>query len=164
LKILAVMCLAIVWAAFLVPPMLRRRREGRPASSVVMFRQQLSTLERATPGSHLRPIPVATHRADLGFRPGSLAPRSRSEVVRRRRDVLIGLVGATAFTALLAVLLGGAFATLLFLASGGALAAYCYALVQLRKRAEEASAKVRVLRPQARPVAGPLAVRRSATS
>jgi hypothetical protein len=158
------MCLAIVWAAFLVPPMLRRRREGRPASSVVMFRQQLSTLERATPGSHLRPMPMASYRPEPVASPSLNLPRTRSEVVRRRRDVLVGLAGATAFTGLLAVALGGTFATLLFLATGGALGAYVYALVQLRKRATEASAKVRVLRPQARPAAGPLAVRRTATS
>ena len=48
MEILAFVCLAVVWACFLVPPMLRKHREGRPASSVTSFRQQLSTLERAT--------------------------------------------------------------------------------------------------------------------
>jgi hypothetical protein len=55
----------------------------------------------------------------------------------------------------------------LFLLTGGALAAYVYALVQIRMRAEEAAAKVRVLRPQRdpRPAGTPnLAVRRTASN
>jgi hypothetical protein len=63
----------------------------------------------------------------------------------------MGLGGATAFTFLLLISLGGALALLLFVASAGALGAYVYALVQIRQRASEAAAKVRVLRPQARP-------------
>jgi len=162
MEMLAVLCLAIVWAFLLVPPMLRRHREGRPASSVSSFRRQLSTLERATPGTSLRPLPA--------YRPtpvaGSMAAgrMTRAEVVRRRRDVLFALAGSTAFTFLLAVGLSGPLTILLFLASASALGAYVYALVQLRRRSEEASAKVRVLRPQAFGATAPLAARRSASN
>lgn len=161
---LAFVCLAVVWACFLVPPMLRKHREGRPASSVSSFRQQLSTLERATPGTSLRPLPQTRTSSPVG---GSYAPQlRRSEVQRRRQNVLVGLGGATAFFLLLALVATSALTLLLFVASGGALAAYCYALVQIRIRAEEAAAKVRVLRPQAQRSVGTtnLAVRRSASN
>lgn len=146
--------LAGVWAAVLVPPFLRSRREGHPGSSVMSFRAQLSTLERATPGSRLHPVPLA----------GGTAPRvslAPLDARRRRRDVLVGLLGATAFTFLLAVAVGGVF-TLLFLLTGGACGAYVYALRQRHLRSLERAVKVRPLRVAA-PVSQPaLALRRSA--
>ena len=162
---LALVCLAIVWAAVLVPPTLRKHREGRPGSSVSSFRRQLSTLERATPGTTLRPMQP--------YRPapissGSYAPQlSRSAVVRRRQNILVGLGGSTLFMLLLAVVATSAMTIFLLLVTGGALAAYVYALVQIRMRADEAAAKVRVLRPQPAPRAAstpPLAVRRTASN
>lgn len=161
---LAFVCLAVVWACFLVPPMLRKHREGRPASSVSSFRQQLSTLERATPGTSLRPLPQTRSGSIPG---GSYAPQlRRSEVQRRRQQVLIGLGGATAFFLLMALVATSAVTVLLFVLTGGALAAYVYALVQIRVRAEEAAAKVRVLRPQTQRAVGStnLAIRRSASN
>lgn len=150
--------LAAVWAAVLVPPMLRSRRQGRPDTSVVSFRAQLSTLERATPGTSLRDLP-----------PGSASIRGMSmptsaqgiDPKRRRRDVLVGLLAATSFSFLLFVAFGGTFATLLFLLSGGATGAYVYALRQMHVRSTERQAKVRPLRrPEvARPA---LAMRRAA--
>jgi hypothetical protein len=161
---LAFVCLAVVWACFLVPPMLRKHREGRPSSSVSSFRQQLSTLERATPGTSLRPINQAS-RAPMAS--GPYAPQlRRSDVMRRRQNVLVGLGGATAFFLLLALIATSTVTVLLFLLTGGALSAYVYALVQIRMRADEAAAKVRVLRPQAQRTVGTpnLAVRRSASN
>jgi hypothetical protein len=164
-EILAFVCLAVVWACFLVPPMLRKHREGRPASSVTSFRQQLSTLERATPGTSLRPLPQNRAASVPG---GSYAPQlRRSELQRRRQNVLVGLGGATVFFLFLALVATSAFTLLLFFATAGALGAYVYALVQIRMRADEAAAKVRVLRPQHqhRPVGQPnLAIRRSASN
>ena len=138
---IALVSLAVVWAWFLLPQAMRRRQEGRPGSSVVSFRRQLSTLERATPGHSLRlsttgPVPVVR----------AVPPATRTQV-RRRRDVLVGLGATTLFTFVLAVALGG-IATLLFVLSATALGAYVYALVQIRKRAEERQLKVRVLAPR----------------
>ena len=154
-------CLAVVWAFLLVPPMLRKHREGRPASSVVSFRRQLSTLERATPGTSLRPLP-AYRPQPVGT--SSSAQMSRVEVQRRRKNVLIGLLGATGFTFLLVLAATSALTVLLFLGTAGALGAYVYALVQLRMRAEEASTKVRVLRPQAAPAPAAAAMARRTAS
>lgn len=136
---LFLMILAVVWAAVLVPPFVRSRREGRPGSSVTSFRAQLSTLERATPGSSLRP--VAEHRSGQSSPLGSLDAR------RRRRDVLVGLLGASGFTLLLALVLGGVF-TLVFVLTAGATGSYVYALRQRHLRAMERTTKVRVLAPR----------------
>lgn len=147
---LALMCLAVAWACILVPSILRRHREGRPGSSVHSFRRQLSTLERATPGTTLRPM----HQPATGAparRPASVRATAPSHVVKRRRDILVGLLGATGVTFLVFLLASSALTFLLFALSAGALGAYCYALVQLRMRAEEQASKVRVLRPQASP-------------
>ena len=161
--LLVLVTLAIVWTIVIVPPLLRKHREGRPASSVVSFRRQLSTLERATPGTSLRPIPAYRPQAMAGTVPS--AQMGRLEVQRRRKNVLIGLLGATGFTFLLVVVASSAVTFLLFLASAGSLGAYVYALVQLRMRAEEAQNKVRVLRPQAPAAPAPAQMaRRTASS
>jgi hypothetical protein len=133
-----------VWAAIGAREILRRRREGRPGSSVVSFRQQLSTLERATPGHSLRlsttgPVPAVRS-----------TPPTTPRQIKRRRDILGGLGASTVFFLLLTVVVGG-MATILFVLSAVALGAYVYALVQLRKRAAERQAKVRVLRPRVSP-------------
>jgi hypothetical protein len=41
--------LGVVWAAVLVPPWLQSRRDARPIASMMSFRSQLWSLERATP-------------------------------------------------------------------------------------------------------------------
>jgi hypothetical protein len=41
--------LGVVWAAVLVPPWLQSRREARPIASIMSFRSQLWSLQRATP-------------------------------------------------------------------------------------------------------------------
>jgi Flp pilus assembly protein TadB len=133
-----------VWVAIGAREVLRRRREGRPGSSVVSFRQQLSTLERATPGHSLRlsttgPVPVVRS-----------TPSTTPRQTKRRRDILGGLGASTLIFLVLAVVLGGT-ATILFVVSAVALGAYVCALVQMRKRAAERQAKVRVLRPRVSP-------------
>ena len=147
--------LAAVWSVVLLPPALRNRRDARPDNSVVSFRAQLSRLERATPGTSLRPPRTVTASGYAGSSVGM----TRADVQRRRREVLVGLGGATAFFLLLAIALGG-IAIVAFLASAGALGAYVYALVQLKARAPERRAKVRVLMPAAGPAQQSLALRR----
>lgn len=46
---LVLLVVAAAWAAVLVPPLLRSRMENRPNSSVLDFRNQLSSLQRAMP-------------------------------------------------------------------------------------------------------------------
>lgn len=155
---LVLIILAAVWAAVLVPPMLRSRRQGSPDNSVVSFRAQLSTLERATPGTSLRDLPPGS----ASIRGMSMATSAQQiDPRRRRRDVLVGLLAATSFSFLLFVAFGGTFTTFLFLLSIGATGAYVYALRQMHVRSTERHAKVRPLRrPEvARPA---MAMRRAA--
>lgn len=41
--------LGVIWAAVLIPPWLQGRREARPIASMMSFRSQLWSLQRATP-------------------------------------------------------------------------------------------------------------------
>lgn len=41
--------LGVIWAAVLIPPWLQSRREARPIASIMSFRSQLWSLQRATP-------------------------------------------------------------------------------------------------------------------
>jgi len=145
---LVLILLAVVWAAVLVPPFVRNRRNARPDNSVVSFRAQLSTLERATPGTSLRSVSTSSSSPSapvtVSGRPRSGSAR-RSDVKRRRREVLATLLGATGFTFVLLVTVGGAMVTTAFLASAGGLGAYVFALRQLRARSMERVAKVRPL-------------------
>lgn len=43
------LAVAAVWAAVIVPPLMRSREENRPNNSVTDFRRQLSTLQRTVP-------------------------------------------------------------------------------------------------------------------
>jgi hypothetical protein len=136
---LLLLSIAVAWVGVGAHALVRRHRNDRPNNSVLSFREQLSTLERAAPGSMLR---ASGDDFESGMVP-IVSPVTSS--VRRRREVLMGLLGATAFTFLVAVLFGGTLPTLLFLATGGALAAYVYALRQMHLRKLERSAKVRAL-------------------
>jgi hypothetical protein len=40
--------LPVIWAAVLIPPWIRRRREGRPAESILTFHRKLWELERTS--------------------------------------------------------------------------------------------------------------------
>lgn len=156
---LVLVILAVVWAAVLVPPFLRNRRDARPDNSVVSFRAQLSTLERATPGTSLRTVPSGS---SLG---APLVPiqMNRSDAKRRRREVLVGLLAATGISFLLLVAVGGTLVTLLFLVASCSLGAYVFALRQLQMRSIERVAKVRTLSPRTQP-APVLALRRTAAN
>ena len=152
--------LAAVWAVVLVPPFLRNRRDARPDNSVVSFRAQLSTLERATPGTSLRSM---AHASSMSPRSAPMMPMfmNRSDAKRRRREILVGLLGMTGFMFLLLVAFGGTVITLLFLVAATALGTYVFALRQLQMRSTERVAKVRTLGPRTMP-APVLAYRQSA--
>ena len=48
---LVLVILGLIWGFVLIPPYLQTRRESRPSDSIASFRQQLSVLERTTPGA-----------------------------------------------------------------------------------------------------------------
>ena len=136
--------LALAWAAFLIPPMLRNRGT-RSADSISSFRQQLRTLERTTPGGLPRiPRPQAALQP-IAIRAQSGMPVGRGEARRRRRDILFVLAGTVVITLLLAVVMPGGVTVVFQLAADATLGAYVFLLVQMRKTEAERSAKVRYL-------------------
>jgi len=155
LGVVVLIVLAAVWAAFLLPPILRARSEHRPSGSITDFRKQLHVLARTSPG--------ATGRANLHqvapgrvvpIRPGAATPaplrlgRSRQSV-KRRRDIFVGLLVAMAGSLVLGFLpplraLWAVHVVLDVLFVG-----YVAALIYLRNLAAEREMKVRFLPPAA---------------
>lgn len=159
--------LAAIWAAFLLPPILRARAENRPSGSITDFRRQLRTLARTSPAGYGPPMravggplrPVAPPR---GPAPRATAGLARSRrAVKRRRDIFVGLLVAMAGSLVLGFLpqLRALWAVhvvvdLLF-------AAYVALLVHLRNLAAEREMKVRFLPTAARQPEPALVYRRS---
>ena len=175
---LVLVILGLIWGFVLIPPYLQNRRESRPSDSIASFRQQLSVLERTTPGGsssnlarldvgryeipRYAPRSTVSHLAVArGSRRPSAAAMRRAEVRRRRRDVFVTLLGAVGVSFLLAVLLGGSVWMLHFVIDG-AFAVYVAMLVSIQQQTAEREMKVRHLPPTAtrRQQAPQLAMRR----
>jgi hypothetical protein len=62
--------LPVIWAAVLIPPWIRRRREGRPAESILTFHRKLWELERTSIYSDAAYSDAAY--ADSGYDEGEL--------------------------------------------------------------------------------------------
>ncbi len=167
---LVLVILGLIWGFVLIPPYLQGRRESRPSDSIASFRQQLSVLERTTPGtqrSNLARLDVGRYDiprydtrsnvsqlAARGRRPApSAAAVRRAEARRRRRDVFVTLLGAVGVSFVLAMLLGGS-VWWLHLLIDAAFVAYVAMLVSIQQQAAERDLKVRHLPPTAarRPV------------
>lgn len=147
--------LAAIWAGVLLPPYLQKRRATHPSSSVVDFHQQLAVLQRtgrALDGADLHdayadPRAAQPHAVQAAYANQGYAPQRmhRSEVMRRRRDVFVTLVGAALLTFVLALALGGS-VWLLHLLVDAALLGYVALLMQIQQQRQYAAA-----RPMARP-------------
>jgi len=166
--VLVLVILGLIWGFVLVPPYLATRRESRPSDSIASFRQQLSVLERTTPGSgrtNLARLDVGRYdiprydtrsnvsqlasRTGSGRRPApSPAAVRRAEVRRRRRDVFVTLLGAVGVSFVLALVLGGSVWMLQFVIDG-AFVAYVAMLVSIQQQSTEREMKVRHLPPTA---------------
>jgi hypothetical protein len=142
--ILVILVLAILWAAVLLPPILRSRSEagdfpggvgeflGKLRSGLGHGRQQDAGLPPLQP--LMGPIGApATSAPPTGpvqaSRPGAMSPAQR-----RRRDVLIGLLAAAGLTFLLAFFAGSMTFWLLNLLADALLGGYVYLLLQLKSR------------------------------
>jgi hypothetical protein len=163
LGVVALIVLAAIWAAFLLPPIFRARAENRPSGSISDFRRQLRVLARTSPRrSYLSPV-YAPRPSPLSRPMPAVARAARTrQSVKRRRDVLVGLLVAMAGSFVLGFLppLRALWAVhvvidLLFVG-------YVALLVYLRNLAAEREMKVRFL-PTAPAAAEPaLLYRRSA--
>jgi hypothetical protein len=56
MEAIVLVAVVAVWAAVIVPPLMRSRSENRPNSSVHDFRRQLSTLQRTVPTRTMVPM------------------------------------------------------------------------------------------------------------
>jgi hypothetical protein len=123
--------LALLWLAVLAPPAVRfATGERRRADSVEHFNETLSVLGR-TNGRR------TAHDA--------AGDRSMTPAQRRRRDVLMGLVGAVTGSLLLALGAGGVFLWALHVVADALLVGYLALLVWFRQLARDRRATLRYL-------------------
>jgi hypothetical protein len=135
-------------------PWLRKRSDAQPATSIASFRNQITTLERTTPGGGRRNpgLPVGGQRYVpiahplTGPRPSAFPmPQTRAEVRRRRRDVLLTLLGLDLLTMLMMAVGVGFVAFAMFVLMAGLTTGYVVLLVQTTRLALERARKVRSL-------------------
>ena len=149
---LVILVLAVLWAAVLLPPILRSR-SASGHHGVSDFMDHLRSLGRShshrhpevggpvlhgpvggSPGTPPRPItsargPIAP---PLAYRP---MPGGVSPMQRRRCNVLVALAAAVVFFFLVALVMSSMFVWLFFLLSVGALGGYVYLLIRYKHEA-----------------------------
>jgi hypothetical protein len=146
LGVVILLVLAGVWAAVLIPPIVRARSEGRPSGTVGDFNRQLQVLARTTPAGRQSWTPTYSPTETPGplYR---IAPRvpTRRRAQKRRRDVLLGLLVVSVGSLLLGVLPPLRVLWMVHIAADVVLAAYIALLIYARNVAAERDAKVRFL-------------------
>lgn len=172
--VVVLIVLAAVWAAFLLPPILRARSEHRPSGSISDFRRQLHVLSRTSPAAagrasmqHLAPgrvVPIRpVTRAAMGPVGGTPLRLGRSrQSVKRRRDVFLGLLVAMGGSLVLGLLPPLRALWAVHLVLDVLFVAYVGALIYLRNLAAEREMKVRFLPPTVGTPEPALLYRRSA--
>jgi hypothetical protein len=165
LAILVILVLVVLWAAVLVPPILRSRNESGGPSGVGDFlgrlREGLGRGRMADPSlPALQPImgpvggaagpgampPVGPVRV-----PGAMTPQQR-----RRRDVLVALLAASALTFLMFLFSQSMVMLFLHLVADVMLGGYVYLLLQMKARNGHAARRPQPMQRGARPaVIGP---------
>jgi hypothetical protein len=155
--IVVILVLGILWAAVLLPPILRARAEGGGGSALSDgIGEFMSTVTSAFGRGHgssgdgdlpaMQPLmgpvgPVASMGA-------ARSSGGMSHAQKRRRDVLIGLLVAVGITLVMALFSGGNIMFLVLnLLADACLGVYVFLLLQMKSRQQHAR------RPQARPVA-----------
>lgn len=150
--------LALIWAAVLVPPMLRARAEARPADSISHFRRHLHVLQRTgptavRPANTLRipnfmpPTPAPSYRMSRNYSPEAAR---RARTLKRRRDVLFTLLGAMGVTLVLGLLPSLRMLWVAHVLLDLAFGAYVAMLLRARGLATEREMKLRFLPAHAR--------------
>ena len=168
---MVLLILAVIWAAVLIPPALRRRAEGRPADTITAFHHQLAVLRRAGPhtarAGHwmlrdagtsqprssqrhvalVAPVaPVVPRRAAANLAwSAPRRPSARSQARRRRRDILFSLLVAAGTTLVLGALPALRVLWMVHVVVDLLLIGYVSLLVRQRNLATERELKVRLL-------------------
>jgi hypothetical protein len=142
--------LAVVWAIFLVPQVLRARAT-RSGDSVGAFAQQLSILGRTSPAGspHLmRPLPMVPGHDDDELGPSRM---TLDEARKRRKEVIRALLIAMAATFVLGLLPPLRKLLLLNLLLDIAFVGYLVLLYRAQSATADRRARTRRLRAPARP-------------
>ncbi|MDQ1403966.1 MAG: hypothetical protein QOG03_2282 [Actinomycetota bacterium] len=176
--------LAAIWAAVLVPPIIRNRADGRPADSISDFRNRLHVLQRTGPstvapanslrdargGGLLGSMPAAFRARTAAYNQPARSARPvtnsadaarRARTLKRRRDVLFGLLASMVGTLVLSFIPSFAALLYLHLILDLVFVGYVALLVRLRTAAAEREMKLRFL-PGAQGPEPALLLRRSA--
>jgi len=143
--ILVILVLAALWAAVLLPPILRSRNESGMPGGIGDFVGKLRSGLGHGHGSDanlpaLQPImgPIGGPAPSMPGAPvGPVrpsAPGRMSPAQRRRRDILIGLGVAAGVTFLMAMFAASPIFWVLHLAADGLLGGYIYLLLQFKAR------------------------------
>ena len=147
MAILVILILGILWAAVLVPPILRSRNDAGAGLGIsdVFGRLREGLGHRGHGGDPslppLQPImgPIEPMGGPPGPIGGPLGPvrvsGAMSPTQRRRRDVLVGILAASGVTLLMALFSSGVMFWVLHLIADAALVGYVYLLLQLKARA-----------------------------
>ena len=144
MTVLVILIIGLAWVVFLGPTILRaRNRQGR-TDSVGDFSHRLTQLGRTNGRNGDR---RHDHSDSLSMQRPLFAPsrsmHQMSPTQKRRRDVLLVLVGAAGATLVLAVFMRSTPFLLLNLVADAALGAYVYLLIQVRHQSREQRTKVR---------------------
>ena len=145
MAILVILVLVVLWAAVLLPPILRSRNESGMPGGIGDFVGKLRSglghghasdgdLPALQPimGPIGGPAPAAQHAPVGPVRPST--PGQMSPTQKRRRDILVGLTAAAGVTFLLALVAGSPMFWVLHLAADGLLGGYIYLLLQFKAR------------------------------
>lgn len=157
--VVVLIVLAAVWAAFLLPPILRARSEHRPSGSISDFRKQLHVLARTSPSgagrSNLhqvapgRVVPIRPAGRPPAAAAGPLRLGRSRQSVKRRRDIFVGLLVAMAGSLVLGALPPLRALWAVHVVVDVLFVGYVAALIYLRNLAAEREMKVRFLPPAA---------------
>ena len=132
MSLVVLLVLAMVWAVFLVPQVVRARAEKTPADSIGAFRNQLSVLERTGPAIH-----------GYARRSPSTGRATREQARRRRQTIVVRLLGTMVATFLVGLLVHPMMYVNFLLDT--LFVSYCVLLWRARALAVERDMKVRYL-------------------
>ena len=140
MSLVVLLVLAVIWAAFLTPQVLRARAEKTPADSIGAFQNQLSVLERTAPAGMGR-----SYRAAAPYGRTLRGVSQRELARKRRRDILFALLAAMGTTLLLGMVPVFHVLLLVHVLLDGLFVAYCALLVRASNVVAEREMKVRYL-------------------
>jgi Flp pilus assembly protein TadB len=136
--------LALVWAVFLVPQLIRARAEANPADSIGAFRKQLAVLERTGPRA-VGALPAPAAATSRGSPDGASPRPGRGLVRKRRRQILVGLLAAMSVSLVLGLMPGLLPLLLVHVLLDVLCGVYVAQLIRVRNLALEREIKVRYL-------------------